>query len=309
MTDRVLVTGASGFVGRHVTAALAAAGADVHAVSTRSRPARDGITWHTADLLDAAERDRVVASVKASSLIHLAWCAKPPGYWRDPDNVRWLSASLELVRTFAAHGGTRVLGTGTCAEYDWSAGRCRERVTPLAPETLYGAAKAACGTVLEAFGRETGLSVAWARLFFLFGPGDAPVRLVPSLVLAMSAGRPARCTTGSHVRDYLYIEDAAEALVALLRSGVTGPVNIASGVPVHIGDLAGAVADLVGRPDLLTVEDGPADNARVTADITRLRDEVGWRPRHDRREALAATVRWWQSADAGDRDTVRASRA
>ena len=297
--SRVLVTGARGFVGRHVCAALSGADVEVHAVSSSSTAAvsdTGAVVWHRADLLDRGQRDALLAAVQADALIHLAWYAKPPHYWRDPENLPWVTATLDLVRGFAERGGTRVVGAGTCAEYDWRYGHCVERQTPLAPATLYGAAKSACGGVLEAYGRETGLSVAWARLFFLFGPHDSPVRLVPSLAAAIAAGQPARCTSGRHLRDFLYVADAAAAMVTLLRSPVTGPVNIASGTPTRIADVARRVAEQLGRPDLLTIEDGSPDHPLVAASVTRLREEVGWRPAHDVWRALDETVRWWSAA-------------
>lgn len=299
---RVLVTGAGGFIGRHVTAALSSRGFEVHAVASASaEPSRgDECIWHRADLLEPSQRDALVGRVRADALMHLAWCARPPAYWRDPDNLAWLGASLALVRAFAEAGGTRVVGAGTCAEYDWRHGYCTEGLTPVAPTSLYGAAKATCGSMLDAYGRESGLSVAWGRPFFLFGPYDSPARLIPSLATAMTAGQPARCVAGSHVRDYLYVVDAAGALVALLGTAVTGAVNIASGAPVRIADVATRVADRLGRRDLLTIEEGASDNALVAANVTRLRDEVGWRPEHEFGSALDETVRWWSSAAARD---------
>ena len=290
---RVLVTGARGFVGRHVCDALTRSGFEVHAVS--SRPVSDQAqgVWHRGDLLDDGDRRRVVREAGATALIHLAWCATPPHYWRDPANLQWLSATLDLVRAFADQGGTRIVATGSCAEYDWGCGYCVEGRTPLAPSTLYGAAKSACGNALDAFGRETGLSIAWARLFFLFGPHDESTRLVPSLLRALTSGEPARCTSGDHVRDFLYVGDAAAALVAVLTSSLTGPVNIASGVPIRVRDLAWGLADRLGRRDLLTIEPGGTEHALVAAAITRLREEVRWHPRHDLDAALDETIRWW----------------
>jgi len=296
--SKVLVTGGRGFVGRQVTAALVAVGHDVHGVTSREAAADARCSWHRTDLLDAAARRALLESVRPDALVHLAWCAKPPHYWSDPENVTWLTASLDLVRTFNEFGGTRVVGVGTCAEYDWTQGYCTERITPIAPSSLYSAAKAACGSVVEHYGREAGLSVAWARLFFLFGPHDSPLRLIPSLVTTLASGQRARCTSGSHVRDFLYVEDAASAIVALLESAVTGPVNIASGVPARVADIARGVADRVGRPDLLTVEAGPPEPAFVAGNVNRLWHEVGWRPKHDLQSALDETVRWWHSAEA-----------
>ena len=298
---RVLVTGANGFIGRYVTAALSANGVEVHAVTSadpRTWPEGD-IVWHRADLLDGAAVRALLAAVRADSLVHLAWTARPPDYWRDPDNLRWAAATLEMVRAFADAGGSRVVGVGSCAEYDWRHGLCTERFTPLAATTLYGAAKGACGTLLQAYGEETGLSLAWARLFFLFGPHDAATRLVPSLVLKLRAGESVTCTSGSHVRDFLFVADAAAALVALLGSTVTGPVNVASGAPIRIAELAHGVAERLGCPSLLRIEPGAPQHTVVAASIDRLRDEVGWQPPTRFAEALDETVRWWAAADAG----------
>lgn len=295
---RVLLTGARGFVGRQVVPLLAAAGLDVHAVSSADVTEPSPATWHRADLLDASQRAALVRSVRADALLHLAWYATPPDYWHAAENIAWLTASIDLFRQFADLGGTRVLGVGSCAEYEWRDGYCTEGVTPLRPASLYGTTKAACGSVLDAYAGEAGLSAAWARLFFLFGPFDSPTRLVPSIVRALDAARPARCTAGSHVRDFLHVSEAASALVAVLRSGMMGPVNIASGVPTRVGDIATRIAARVGSPALLTIEEGPADGAFVCANIARLRDEVGWRPRLDTLTALDDTIRWWRSSAA-----------
>jgi nucleoside-diphosphate-sugar epimerase len=199
---------------------------------------------------------------------------------------------------FGEAGGTRLVGAGTCAEYNWAHGYCREATTPLAPTSLYGSAKAACGLALDAYARETAMSAAWARLFFLFGPFDSPDRLVPSLVRRIGAGQPARCTAGSHIRDFLHVDDAAAALAGLLQSSVQGAVNIASGVPIRVGDVAHHVAARMERLDLLTIEDGPARDAFVCADVTRLRDEVRWKPSKDTFDRLDETIRWWRSPEA-----------
>jgi nucleoside-diphosphate-sugar epimerase len=235
----------------------------------------------------------VVNQVKADTLLHLAWCAKPPHYWSDLDNVRWTAASLELVRAFVAAGGARVIATGTCAEYDWRYGHCVEDSTPIAPASLYGASKAAFGCLLNRFAEAAKVEATWARLFFLFGPHDAPSRLVPSLIHRLHAGEVASCHSGRLVRDYLYVRDAAEALAALAATNVCGPINVASGRPVAIGTIALAVAERMGRPDLLRVADGFDEHPLVSASVERMISEVGWRPRFTLPEAIEETVRWW----------------
>lgn len=114
MTGRVLVTGATGFVGRHAVPALLARGFEVHGVGRGVGP-----NQHAADLLAAEDRRALIARVRPSHLLHLAWDAEPGRYWTSEANLDWVAASLDLARLFAAAGGRRFVGIGTCAEYAW----------------------------------------------------------------------------------------------------------------------------------------------------------------------------------------------
>ena len=289
---RVLLTGASGFVGRPVMRLLIDAGHEVHAVSSRA-PASASATWHHADLLQRDQGQRLIDAVRPEGLVHLAWFATPPDYWQSPANLAWAVASADLFNAFHRAGGRRIVAAGTCAEYDWRYGYCVERLTPLAPATPYGRAKADAGAALESCAAGAGLSAAWARLFFLFGPHDHDARLVPSLVRNLRAGKPAQCRSGSLIRDFLHVDDAAAAIVALLESGVTGPVNIASGVPTAVATVARAVAERLGRSELLELSPGDDPHPLVVGSVLRLHKEVGWSPARDVETSLDMAVDWW----------------
>lgn len=292
---RVLVTGGSGFIGRSVLPALVASGADVHASSRAARASGSGVTWHRADMLQPKSVNTLVSDVQPEILLHLAWFATPPDYWRSPANIRWAAASLELAQTFVAAGGRRLVGVGTCAEYLWSSSPSAENLTPIRPATLYGGCKAAVWSAVEPFARESGIDAAWARVFFVYGPNEPANRLVPSLVTAMRAGTVARCRTARHVRDFLHVADAGAAIAALTMSGVTGAVNVGSGEPVQVGAIAEGVARRIGRHDLLQMEDGPAADAFVVANVDRLRTEVGWQPQFTLDAGLDDAVAWWSA--------------
>ena len=191
---------------------------------------------------------------------------------------------------------------GTCAEYDWTGeGRCAEFPTPAWSASPYARAKNDLREQAAAFARERGLSFAWPRLFFLYGPREHPARLVPSVANALLAGRPAECTAGTQQRDFLHVEDAADALVQLLFSDVNGPVKIGSGEPVAVRAVVETVADIVGRPDLLRLGVRPMqanEPPQLYANVGRLRNEVGWRPRFDLRGGLEDAVAWWRAYHA-----------
>ena len=128
---RVLVTGATGCIGRHILPGLLATGWEVHGVSSRDRDQAAGpVRWYRADLLDASQTESLVATVRPSHLLHLAWYIAPGKWAMAPDNLRWVRASLNLLQSFQAHGGTRVVTAGSCLEYDWHYGYCAEERTP-----------------------------------------------------------------------------------------------------------------------------------------------------------------------------------
>lgn len=291
---RVLLTGGTGFIGRHAIAPLREHGFDVHLIVHKSAPApQPGVTLHECDLFDSAAVRLLVKKVSPSHLLHFAWYAEHGKYWASDLNLSWVAASLALAQSFAEHGGRRAVFAGTCAEYDWSHGVCDDKRTPLNPRTLYGAAKNGLREIIERHARARGYSAAWGRIFFLFGPGESPARLAPSIALPLLRGERAVCRAGDAVRDVMHAADVADAFVALLDSSVEGPVNIASGQAVTLGDFARRIAAAAGRPELLdvqTVAPTPDNPASLPAAISRLRDEVKWRPRRRLDEAVASFV-------------------
>jgi nucleoside-diphosphate-sugar epimerase len=294
--SRVLVTGATGFIGRQALAPLRERGFEVHAVARR--PGKDDdVTWHKADLLEPGEAERVVDAARPTHLLHFAWFASHGEYWTSLENVRWVEASLRLLRAFHERGGARAVFVGTCAEYDWDYGWCSEDVTPLRPRTLYGVSKNALRLVVDAFAGQTGLSAAWGRIFFLYGPHEHPARLVSSVSRALIAGEPAPATHDRHVRDFLHVADVADAFAALLASDVVGAVNVGSGEPRTVMSVLREIGDISQRPDLLqtgAVEAPPSDPLLLVADIRRLRNEVVWRPARTFEQGIAETVDWWR---------------
>ena len=297
---RVLLTGANGFVGRHCLPVLLARGYEVHAVSLRSEAPTATLPEvhpHKADLLDESQVSALLAEVRPTHLLHCAWYAVPGKYWTAAENFRWVEAGQHLLKAFAEQGGQRVVGVGSCAEYDWHQGHCSELATPLRPVSTYGSCKHAFQLMLTAFCKQAGLGAAWGRLFFLYGPHESRERLVASVIRSILREEPALCSHGRQIRDFLYVRDAADALVALLDSDVLGPVNIASGVPVAVLEVVQEIAHQLERPNLVRLGALPTSENEpplLLADVARLRDEVGWSPWYDLAKGLAETITWWK---------------
>lgn len=271
----------------------------MHAVSTRGGIADDGmpVQWHQLDLLGSAAPAALLGEIRPSHLLHLAWFAKPGAFWSSEENLRWLSASVELFRAFYAGGGRRAVGAGTCAEYQWVMDDCDEASTPLHPETVYGQCKLAASLAVAAAARMAGQNAAWARIFFPYGPGEPDDRFIPSVIRGLLQGQPVACTQGEQVRDFVYVDDVAGALAALVSGTATGAFNIGTGTSTSLRELAGVICGRLGHGDLVQFGARPAppgDPQRVVAKITRLMSELGWRPSVSLGEGIDRTIAAWR---------------
>jgi nucleoside-diphosphate-sugar epimerase len=239
----------------------------------------------------------LIKAARPTHLLHLAWCADPNDYLTNPANVSWTAATAELAEAFAASGGERFVGAGTCAEYGRSAVPCHERETALRPESLYGESKVAAFGQLSAVASDARLSFAWARIFSTYGPYQASERLIPAVILALLRGSPVDCTAGGQLRDFVHVQDTAAALIGMLQSDITGACNIGSGTGASVREIVMLLARTVGSgsPLRFGAKRLPFDEpAAMVADTRRLRDELGWRPRIALEEGLTSTVEWWR---------------
>jgi len=271
-------------------------GFEVHAVARRAPEGGAGeIRWHNAELMDSAERERLLAQAQPTHLLHLAWYAEHGKYWTSTENLRWVETSLALLRGFVENGGRRAVIAGTCAEYDWRHGTCVEATTPTVPKTLYGAAKNALHEVAAAYAKQAGFSLAWGRIFLPYGPGEPPTRLVPSTITALLSKQPVRVSHGAQYRDFLHVSDCADALAALAASEVTGAVNIGSGEPHTIREMVETLAAIACPGESAKIEFGAVavaddDPPLLVADTSRLRKELHWQPTIPLAQGLAAAV-------------------
>jgi protein O-GlcNAc transferase len=284
----VLLTGASGFVGRQVIGPLLDLSYEVHALGNTVTDAR--ARWYRADLLDQTARRQLVAAVRPQALLHCAWETRHGLYWTSPANLDWVAASLDLARVAAAQGTRRMLMVGSCAEYDWRTPPARpwREDDPCHPATLFGTAKDALHRLVAAFAGEAGLEFVWARLFYLYGPHERPARLVPSVLAALLTGQRAETGPANRLRDFMHVADAGRALAHLLACDARGAVNVASGQPVTIGALVAHLARLAGRPDLLALgARRTSEPSAIAADTTRLH-ATGFMPAIALEDGLAA---------------------
>jgi nucleoside-diphosphate-sugar epimerase len=301
---RILVTGARGFIGTQVVRVLATQGHTVFAAARKSAnsgvpESQDGdVRPVEVDLEDVARVRSVVREIRPAATIHLVWYLEPGKYWTAPANLDCVAATLRLAHELADVQCGKLVCTGSCAEYDWHHCLLREESTPLAPQRMYGACKNSLREILEIFCRKTPMQLVWARLFYLYGPGEKKERLVPTVIRSLLAGKTAHCLGGDLVRDFLYVEDAAAAIAAVANSNFSGTVNVASGLPVKVRAVVETIGRILGCRDPVSfdpVGDGPPEPARLIADVNRLTYTIGWKPARSLTEGLSLTVEWWKA--------------
>ena len=289
----ILVTGASGYVGRQCLSHLQELGFEVHGIAREPQPA-SGVVMHGADILRGSEWRSLLNELRPSHLLHLAWTTAHGAFWTDPANDTWLASSRRLVDAFIEAGGRRIITAGSCAEYDWSAPPpFSESLTPCAPSTPYGRAKLALYEHAAARCAAAGLSHAHARLFFSFGPGEQAGRLVPAVILSLAAGREFKIEDAGALRDFLDVREIGRALALIAAADATGPINIGMGAGVTVGDLASQIARLMDRPSLLRLQNSGVVS-EIVADTRRLDADAGFRNRIPLAEGLAHAVQWWR---------------
>src|SRR4051794_744421 len=277
---RVLVTGATGFLGRHCLARLSDELCEIHAVSRNVQALEvSPIQWHSADLRDPAAAGQLIAVIRPTHLLHLAWEATPRVYSGSPENLRWLEAATAMLAAFGQAGGQRFVGAGTSAEYEAGDEPCAEDLALIRPATIYGKCKAACWLAAQEAAQYYGFTAAWGRIFLPFGLGDMPGRLIPSVIDALDRHRPVETTHGQQLRDFIYAPDVADLLVRLLFLQEGGAFNVGTGRATTVRSVIEFIADRRGGRDLLRLGTIPlplGEPSTLIANMTKVSARLGW---------------------------------
>ncbi|NCD41477.1 MAG: NAD(P)-dependent oxidoreductase [Bacteroidia bacterium] len=281
---KVLVTGATGFIGRHLTRSLESTGIEF-VVLGRNFTEENGVR---VDLLKTENFVEIVGKIKPTHLIHLAWYAVHGKYWNSALNIEWIRATFYLLDAFYKNGGEHALIAGTCAEYDWRYGYCVENVTPECPNTLYGEAKNATRRLTELTKIQYGRTLTWARIFFPYGVDEDQARLVPSLFRFFRGEDAPFGVNANAYRDFLHVSDTVEAIVLCAAKKFDGNINICSGKALLIENIVREIAYICGKNpnNILKFESKrKGDPAFLVGDNQKLR-ALGWNQNVNLREGL-----------------------
>lgn len=303
MALNVIITGATGFIGSAVLAELLANGANVTVLirpdSDRHRLATmQGFNEHTYYGMLGKETIHDLHERQPDVFIHCAWRgvhgSERNEVFQIDDNI---SLTTDSVKLAAAVGCKQWIGLGSQAEYG-NPNRPINENCPLEPTTLYGKAKLTSGRAALELCEEHNMACTWLRVFSTYGPGDAPYWFIPYIIQEFIGGRTPKLTKCEQLWDYLYVTDAARAVVATATGSVNGVFNLGSGSSFVIKEYVEAIQSEIGS----TIE--PAYGAvpyrkdqvmHLEADITKLKAATGWSPIVTRFEGIRKVVEFEQN--------------
>ncbi len=292
---KIFVTGASGFVGSSFVRQALEKGHEVAGLIIPSErvpvnvPSTSKVTW-LRGTLDRAPWPEIAAFAPEACL-HTAWVTTPGIYFEAPENEFFRDTSLVFLRRVRELGARYIVSLGSSIEYRITSEPLSEERTPIEPSTLYARCKNDLRRALEEDAQACGFGLCWARLFYLFGPGEHPTKLCSSITLKLLRGERVVLKTPHSAKDYIYREDVASALLTIVEKQFRGVINVGTGKAVAVEDIARRLGKLLGRPELIEAMEPPAPDPFpfVVADNTRLR-QLGWRQEYDLDRSLINIV-------------------
>lgn len=290
---RLLVTGANGFIGGALVRLALSRGHEV-AVVLRGLPARE---------LSAARGGRLtvlegsleappwsgISDFRAEACLHAAWITTPGIYLEAEENRALCTTSREFLSRLPDYGLRSMVCLGTCIEYKNDGTVMIEAETPILPSTLYAQCKDRLRQEMELHAGMNGYRFCWARIFYPYGPGEHGSRLCSAAIAKLRRGEPILINTPRSIKDYIYIDDVASALLAVIEAQYLGAINICTGVGTSVGTMVESIGRMVGRNDLVRFGDAPQANdplGFVVGSSARLQS-LGWRPKTILADGLA----------------------
>ena len=307
-----VVTGALGFLGRTVTARLLAEGYVVVAVDLAPPPSAlpSGLRYVQADLCEprALLPDHTEGSSAPFTLIHLAWDMRRFGEYAS--QARQVSMLAGLLDYWTGRGLSRLVALGSAEEYGRRSGILDEHAEPGLPLSSYGWAKRAARDLVKSWSLSTGVDACWLRPFIVYGPGQRGDMLIPSAIEAAQQRRRTAFTDGRQCRDFLHVEDVAEAVARCLAVRPTGhqEFNLGRGEAVPVASVLTAIARHYDAEQLFELGARPrraGEPELQVANPAHARATLGWTAKYGVLEGLARLL---SAHDAAGRKTASPGR-
>jgi len=270
---RVVLTGATGLIGKEAIKPLLNKGFEVYALTIDEKNTDCGVNWVKANIFDAENIKRVFESIKPLYLLHFAWVASGD-YLTSDVNYELRDASLNMLKEFHKNGGKKAVFAGTCFEYEFKDEPLKE-TDKLNPQTIYAQCKNELREKAQMYCKENGISFGWGRIFYVFGKNENEKRLTAHVINSLKNGKEVVINNGDLVKDYMYTKDIAGAFVKILDTDVDGCINICTNNGISLKDYTKLIAKKIGREDLLIIKNEPTEQPRlIVGSNSRLKNEV-----------------------------------
>jgi UDP-glucose 4-epimerase len=290
--QKILITGASGFLGSHLSRRLWQTGYEVHAVSRKQHSAQDAVRWWQGDLADLGTAREVLTAIRPDVVFHLSGLvtAAPDLQLVLPTFATLLTSTVNTLTLATEIGCRRIVLAASLTEPEPS----EIEPTPASP---YAAAKWASSTYGRMFHKLYGTSVVSVRPFMTYGPAQDVRKIVPYVILSALHGERPKLSTGEQLFDWVYIDDVVEGLVAAAHApGIEGhTIDLGSGILTPIRGVVQRILQLVGsatEPEFGALPDRPYEPVR-TANTADAYVKLGWKPTTSLQDGLELTVDWY----------------
>jgi nucleoside-diphosphate-sugar epimerase len=306
---RVLVTGATGFIGSHLVRRLVDEGVEVHALTSvvssvypvRLAPLRHRITLHGGNLCDRSAMDSVVAEAKPTHIFHLGGYTHVGKSWQRVDECIQtnVQGTVNLLNALEGSGWQRFVNLGTSEIYGNVKVPFKEDavVNPISP---YSVSKYAGERFCRMFHEGRGWPIVMVRPFNAYGPAQTPDRVIPEIIGRALRGDELRMTMAGQTREFNYVVDLVEGIVSAgTVEGIDGQLfNLGCGEEISMRNLATEILNLLDNPIeplFGALPERPTEIPRMFCDNTRAREVLGWTPRHTLQEGLQKTIAWYRA--------------
>lgn len=278
---KIFVTGGTGFVGRHTVAELQKHGHTLLILSRGKYESSRKTSYVRGDLSTLSRWERQLRHFKPDAALHMAWEGIPD--YGPENSMRNLAQGIDLIRALGGAGCKKVVVTGSCWEYGVEKGEVSEG-DPLVIEKSFPAAKNALRCIGTAVAQAHDMRLVWARIFYVYGPGQKSTSLIPHLIENKFHGDMPRTKNPNGGNDFVYVGDVARALRLLVEKNTKSSIfNLGSGTVTGVRE----IAEIIYGKKVIAGRGKPVG---FYADLSRVKKELGWKPAVGMKEGVKKMI-------------------
>ena len=274
---KVLLTGATGLIGKELIKPLREHGFDIYAITIDDINSDNDVNWIKCNLFDEISVKQVFENIKPEYFLNMAWCTTGD-YLSSDKNYDFLEAGINLLKCFKENGGKRAVFAGTCFEYKFKDEPLKE-TDELEPEkTVYTYCKNKLHEIAQYYCKQNGISFGWGRIFYVFGRDESKTRLTGMVIDKLNNNEKVIIKNSDLLKDYMYTKDIAGAFAKFLDCDIEDTVNICTGKTISVGDYVLKIARYFGKEYLIELKNEKTNQPKIiSGDNTKLTKEVGYK--------------------------------